>query len=139
LSERLFLYPRDARRIRELALAAWPVEACGLLEGAANAVHRVHRLENVAADPRTHFTIDPEAFLRVEHAARACGRTIIGVWHSHPHGSAVPSPIDRASAWPGWSYLIAGVTNAEPAALRSWQLCAGGFVPQSLVLRGYRP
>lgn len=128
--------PWQRRRIRELAEAAWPQEACGLIEGTVEAgpvrVAGVYSLANHADEPGRGYLIDPEAFLRLERAARERGRGIVGVWHSHPHGDPAPSARDRGEAWPGWSYLIAGVTNARMTDLRCWRLDGEGFVAQPL-------
>lgn len=139
---RLWLPPPALRRVRELGEAAWPREACGLLEGLAPGrsarVTRALACANVHEDPARRYRIDPEVYLHAEHAARARGRTITGVWHSHPHGDAAPSATDLAEAWPGWSYLIAGVTNGAMTSLRCWRLLDGRFVEQRLVTRGER-
>ena len=133
---RLWLPQAGARRVRELAESAWPQEACGLLEGPplSGAVHvaRVLACANVAAQPARRFEIDPEAFLRAEHAARARGRRIVGVWHSHPHGDAALSATDRECAWPRWSYLIAGVTNGVLTELRCWWVDDTGCIEQAI-------
>lgn len=137
MTPRFFIRAPHRRRIRELSGAAWPLEACGVLEGSGVAgptvVTAVHPLPNVHPEPRRRYTIDPEAWLRLEHAARRRGQTIIGVWHSHPHGDPTPSPIDRQLAWPGWSYLIAGVTNAGMRDLRCWQIDDHGCHEQAIV------
>lgn len=139
---RLRLPPSALRRVRELAEAAWPLEACGLLEGLAldDSAHVTRALActNIHEDPARRYRIDPETYLRAEHAARARGRMITGVWHSHPHGDAAPSATDLAEAWPGWSYLIAGVTNGAMTSLRSWRLLDEWFVEQRLMAGGER-
>lgn len=140
---RIWLPPPAARRIRELAEAAWPQEACGLLEGLAldHSAHvsRALGCANIHEDPAARYRIEPETYLHAEHGARARGRTIVGVWHSHPHGDAAPSATDLAEAWPGWSYLIAGVTNGTMTSLRCWRLLDEWFVEQRLVTGGERP
>jgi len=133
---RVLLAPAQRRRIRELAEAGWPQEVCGLLEGAVQPgpVHiaAVHWLANHADAPERGYLIDPEAFLWLERTAREHGRAIVGVWHSHPHGDPAPSARDLAEAWPGWSYLIAGVTNARMTDLRCWRLAGDAFVEQPI-------
>lgn len=136
MAPRFLLRAPHRRRIREIVEAAWPLEACGLLEGTAaghDAVHVVHALPNVHAEPQRRFTIDPEAWLYLEHAASSRGRIILGVWHSHPHGDPSPSDLDREQAWPGWSYLIAGVTNAGMIDLRCWRIDGTGCHEQVIV------
>lgn len=137
MTTRLFLRAPQRRRIRELSETAWPLEACGLLEatgvGGPTVITAVHPLPNLHPEPQRRYTIDPEAWLRLEHAARQRGRTIAGVWHSHPNGDPTPSPTDRKLAWPGWSYLIAGVTNTGMRDLRCWQIDERGCREQPIV------
>jgi len=137
MAPRLILRGAHRRRIRELSLAAWPLEACGLLEGqyvdGPRTVVAIHPMPNVDPAPDRRYTIDPEAWLRLEHAARRRGQTIIGVWHSHPHGDPTPSSTDRELAWPGWSYLIAGVTNTGMRDLRCWRIDERGCHEQPIV------
>lgn len=120
------------RRMREHACAAWPEEACGLLAGSStgNRVMDVRVCLNVAMDRERGYEIDPETFLRIEHAGRRSHRTVIGVWHSHPHGDARPSARDLAEAWPGWSYVILGVTREGVTGLDGWRLDGERFVRQ---------
>lgn len=138
MAARVVLRPCHLRRVRELAAAGWPHEACGLLE-ARTADGRIdvvalHALPNIHPEPHRRYTIDPESWLRLEHVARARGRTIAGVWHSHPHGDPTPSALDRELAWPGWSYLIAGVTNTGMNDLRCWLIRDGVCDEQAVVV-----
>lgn len=123
---RLLLPRRCLRTIREHAEAAWPLEACGLLEGFAIGrnvrVRRAIPCRNEHERPADRYRIDPEVFLRADREAERSGRGIVGVWHSHPHGAARFSATDEAEAWPGWSYLVAGVTNEEMNELRCWRV-----------------
>lgn len=116
------------QRIRELAEAAWPHEACGLLEGHAIGRHvhvrRVLACRNRHERPHERYCIDPEAFLRADRTATRAGRAIVGVWHSHPNGAAYFSTIDRAEAWPGWSYLVAAIAQGRLQELRGWRVGA---------------
>lgn len=124
----LYLPRPGLRTIREHAEAAWPHEACGLLEGHAigrNAhVKRVIPCRNEHDQPQSRYRIDPEVFLRADRAAEKHGCSIVGVWHSHPHGKAYFSEIDRSDAWPGWSYLVAGIIDWKLTELRCWTCTA---------------
>jgi proteasome lid subunit RPN8/RPN11 len=120
--------PADVReRLRELALAAYPREACGLLLGRVESARRlaevVHPARNLNVE-RAHdrYELDPRDQLAAERAARDGGREVLGVWHTHPDHPATPSETDRAAAWSGWSYLILSVVRGELADLRSWRL-----------------
>jgi proteasome lid subunit RPN8/RPN11 len=52
----------------------------------------------VAADPARSFEIDPAALFAAHRRARAGAVVVIGHYHSHPSGAAVPSARDAAQA-----------------------------------------
>lgn len=100
-------------------------ECCGLLLGdrVAMRVERIVPAANVAADPEHCFEIDPIALLAAHKAARAGGPQIVGHYHSHPTGEAVPSATDAALAQgDGEVWLLAG----RGGALRAWRALPDG-------------
>ena len=80
--------------------AADRAEVCGLLFGTAERIAAIAPAANVAPDPARHFELDPAALIAAHRAARAGGPPIIGHYHSHPSGVAVPSATDTACAPP---------------------------------------
>ncbi len=83
-----------------------PEEACGLLVGAfedavANASD-VMPVRNQSMSPY-RFSIDPVVMFKAVKKAEEQGKTIIGVYHSHPSG-AEPSHID-VNYMEGTSYV----------------------------------
>jgi proteasome lid subunit RPN8/RPN11 len=113
-------------QILTAATAAEPDEACGLLLGiretASARIESVVGLPNrTEQNPQMHYQIDPLDFLRLDREAQLRGLEVIGVWHSHPDGSATPSATDRALAWPDWCYLIAGRDDNGKHDLRAWR------------------
>jgi proteasome lid subunit RPN8/RPN11 len=116
-------------------LAALPDEGCGLLigsrDGASARIEEAIPARNVLASPR-RYEIAPEAVLAADRAARAAGRVLLGAWHSHPGGRAVPSAQDRDEAWPDWCYLIVGLADADRPELRAWRLLGEDFVEDEL-------
>jgi proteasome lid subunit RPN8/RPN11 len=126
-------------RIVAEACAAFPRECCGLIEGRwrdadlAEAV-ALHPAPNLAADP-DRFEIDPEAHFAALKRARAAGHALIGCYHSHPGGAAVPSARDLAGAGEeDFLWLIAALHRggAEPE-LAGYRYCAGRFGKIGLV------
>lgn len=114
-------------RLRALAAAAHPLEACGLLLGRGERIETVRPCANVHPTPATHFEIDPVALVEAHRAARAGGARVIGYWHSHPAGPPEPSATDRAmAAGDGkvWAIVTAG-------AVGWWRDAPGGFEPLS--------
>lgn len=109
-----------------------PEECCGILLGAVAKAGRVRVERAIPADnveemrrDRT-YRIAPLAILAAARRARAEGLEIVGYYHSHPSGSARPSELDRAGAWPDTSYVILGLRQGMPATARSWRLNPGG-------------
>jgi desampylase len=110
-------------------------EICGLLLGRAGEVLSTQAAANVAPNPACAFEIDP-AVLLVAHRAARLGRglPVLGWYHSHPTGSAIPSARDAAAAaLDGRLWLILTATEA-----RLWRAVPGGtflgcFVEEQLV------
>lgn len=100
------------------------VERCGLLLGSPGHIREVRFAANVAPDPALHFELDPAVLLSAHKAARAGGPQVVGHYHSHPSGKAVPSVTDAECGTPDgllW-LLVAG----SDAAL--WRAEDGGTV-----------
>ena len=93
-----------------------PDEACGLLLGPLNSerITAVRPCRNADASART-YTVDPKDMLAAMRAAEAAGVEIVGVWHSHTHTAAYPSPTDvRQAVDPSWFYVIVGFAGGAP-------------------------
>jgi proteasome lid subunit RPN8/RPN11 len=134
----VLLLPTD---IYELMVAhcldGYPLEACGLLAGpppngaAADRVTQGYPTANAAASSRV-YTVEPRDLLRADRHAEAQGAELIGVWHSHTHTEAYPSPTDIAQAPdPAWHYVIVSLRDIEPV-LRSYRV-VDGTVTEELV------
>ena len=80
-------------------LTGLPDEACGLLGGdlVTGEVATCYPTRNLAASAKL-YTVDPKEHLRADRDAEAAGNSIIGVFHSHTHTEAYPSPTDVAQA-----------------------------------------
>src|SRR5580698_6852067 len=76
-------------------LSGLPDEACGLLVGSYGGDEATHLFvtPNAAASAMV-YEIDPKEMLRVDRAAQEVGADIMGVFHSHTHTDAYPSPTD---------------------------------------------
>jgi desampylase len=116
-------------------IAELPTEGCGLLigsrDGGSARIKEAIAARNVLASAH-RYEIAPEAVLAADHAARATGRVLLGAWHSHPGGRALPSAQDRDEAWPDWCYLIVGLADPGRPELRAWRLVGEDFVEDEL-------
>jgi proteasome lid subunit RPN8/RPN11 len=117
-----------SREIRDAIVAtcvrALPDEGCGLLLGKDGAVFEAVAADNVAVSAR-YYEVDARAVLAATRRADAIGAEIVGVFHSHTHSDAYPSPTDVNQAPdPSWHYVIASL-RVSPAALRSYRITDG--------------
>ena len=104
-------------------------EICGLLYGNEGRIEGAEWTPNVADDPDRTFEIEPAALFMAIRLERQGGPRLIGHYHSHPNGSAEPSPRDLAAAEPGKLWLIIGGGQA-----RLWYAEAGAFREAQMII-----
>jgi len=120
------------RAIVEHARAEAPRECCGFLVGRRTRVMFALPVKNCDPKPTTGFRIDPAEHIAVRRVLRQMspGVEIIGVYHSHPHGPATPSPRDIAeSHYPEWLFVIVG---AQGRSVRAYRIAAHMVQPIAL-------
>ena len=72
--------------------------------------------------------------MQADRDAEAHGVEIIGVFHSHTHTDAYPSPTDVAQAPdPGWHYVLVSLRDTHPV-VRSYAIVDGGIDEESVVV-----
>ena len=116
-------------------LSGLPDEACGLLGGdpATGAVARCYPTRNVAAAAKL-YEVYPVQHLRADRDAEANGMVIMGVFHSHTHTDAYPSPTDVAQAPdPDWHYVLVSLRDTLPM-LRSYRIVGGGIDEEPVIV-----
>jgi proteasome lid subunit RPN8/RPN11 len=103
---------------------AYPEEGAGFLIGNDGQVEDILPLENARENGARHnrFLITPEDYLKAELRADKLGRSLIGVFHSHPDHPNRPSEYDREWAQPFFSYIITTVNKGKAIESRSWRL-----------------
>jgi proteasome lid subunit RPN8/RPN11 len=109
-------------------LTGLPDEACGLLGGdpESDEVVTCYPTRNLAASAKL-YTVDPREHLRADRDAESAGNAIIGVFHSHTHTEAYPSPTDVAQAPdPTWHYVLVSLRDIQPV-VRSYRIVDGGI------------
>jgi len=117
-------------------LAGLPDEACGLLGGDPRTgdVTSCYPTTNIAASAKL-YTVDPKQHLQADRDAERQGLEIIGVFHSHTHTDAYPSPTDVAQAPdPGWHYVLVSLRDTHPV-VRSYSIVDGRVDEESVVVR----
>jgi proteasome lid subunit RPN8/RPN11 len=119
------------------ALDDLPLEACGLLAAPAEGDHgeivQLYRCRNAAASARI-YELDGLDHLRADRDADERGLQIVGVYHSHTHTDAWPSPTDIAQAPdPAWHYVVVSLRHPEPVVC-SFRIVDGEVTEEPVVL-----
>lgn len=113
-----------------------PLEACGLLAGdpARGKASVCYPTKNEAASARVYeIGFD---YAKAERDADERGITILGVFHSHTHTDAYPSPTDVEQAVdPSWHYVLVSLRDDTPV-VRSYRITDGKIAEEPVVLEG---
>jgi [CysO sulfur-carrier protein]-S-L-cysteine hydrolase len=118
-------------------LRGLPDEACGLLVGSYGEEEATHLFptKNAAASALI-YEIDPKEMLGVDRAAQKLRSDIMGVFHSHTHTDAYPSPTDVAQALdPGWHYVLVSLRDTHPV-VRSYAIVDGVITEEPVAVSG---
>jgi [CysO sulfur-carrier protein]-S-L-cysteine hydrolase len=110
-------------------LDGYPLEACGLLigtevPGGPAVASANHTAVNAAASSKV-YEVSGRDYLRADREAEDSGAVLLGVWHSHTHTDAYPSPTDLSQAPdPAWHYVLVSLRDTEPV-MRSYRIRDG--------------
>ena len=114
---------------------ALPNECCGFLLGTTATIEEVTRATNLTPSPY-QYQVDPRDHFEVIRRVRQEGRTVVGVYHSHPNAPAVPSASDLAHAtYAEYLYAIVSLVDAPMAdGVRAYRLVSQQFERVNLVV-----
>jgi [CysO sulfur-carrier protein]-S-L-cysteine hydrolase len=102
-----------------------PNECCGILAGNDGTATQLFRALNAEASPY-RYNVDPKDLLRIHRELDANDWDVFGIYHSHTHTEAYPSPTDvRLAAWPDAYYLIVSLENEANPMLRAFRIHEG--------------
>lgn len=98
-------------------------------------VLRCYPTRNAAASAKLYL-VDPKDLLAADRDAEAAGMELMGVFHSHTHTDAYPSPTDIGQAPdPGWHYVLVSLRDTHPV-LRSYRIVEESVTEESVVVLG---
>lgn len=120
-------------------LDAWPLEACGLIAGppptGGDAMVEAHYSAANASRSSRVYSIAPRDLLRADREAEDAGMALLGVWHSHTHTDAWPSPTDVDQAPdPAWHYVLVSLRDTHPV-VRSYRIQDGRIEEEPVALQ----
>ena len=116
-------------------IRALPIEGCGLLLGTVEGVVVDVVAGNNVADSATLYEIDSHDLLRAYRRADEEGLEVMGVFHSHTHSEAYPSPTDIGLAPdPRWHYVLVSLRDV-PTEVRSFHIEEGAVAEETVDVR----
>jgi proteasome lid subunit RPN8/RPN11 len=123
------------------AMGQFPNEACGLLAGALNGspgtaakAERFFPMTNADASP-VSYRLDPKEQLHVFNELEEAGLELVGIYHSHTHSEAYPSPTDqRLAFYPEAHYLLVSLEDRNDPVLRGFTIQDGEIQEQDVTI-----
>ena len=105
----------------------FPNEVCGILIGnrknAGYEVENFHECQNINTKRAVdRYELNPKDYIQGEKIAKDLGRSIIGIYHSHPNHPAIASETDKLYAWPEMVYMIYSIYDNKYKDLISWEI-----------------
>lgn len=78
--------------IQSAAEQDYPNEACGVIVKQGKRKYLSVHCRNDHYDPKSNFTVNPQDYVKATELGE-----VVGVWHTHTHGSSHPTQTDRIS------------------------------------------
>lgn len=104
------------------AQVGYPEEVCGIIAGREGEAVTLYRGRNVSSTPHVTYELDVDT-LALQIGFEDEGFQLVGIYHSHPHGPAIPSVTDIAQAYyPDAVYLICSLTDPTRPSLRGFRI-----------------
>lgn len=129
--------PEVRRDLIEHALRQAPEEACGLLAGTlrpgsgGRLVERFYPIANEDHSPY-RYRLDPREQQRAVDEIDQKGWEVVGVFHSHTHTAAYPSPTDvdqslgARTFYPNAAFVLASLADHAAPDLRAYTISDQG-------------
>lgn len=107
------------------AEATYPNECVGAMigtvEGDQKTVDFALKLENSAeGSQRAYYQLEPKHLMLADKAAREQGKTLIGIYHSHPDCDAYFSETDLKNSSPWYSFVVLSIQKGKYDHANSW-------------------
>jgi [CysO sulfur-carrier protein]-S-L-cysteine hydrolase len=114
------------------ARAEAPNECCGILAGVNDRVIKLYRTTNTSHSPY-RYRIDPREMFAIYKEIQENRWKLLGVYHSHTHTEAYPSPLDMNSiVLPGSIYFILSLSDPDQVVIRGFHIIEGNITETQL-------
>ena len=114
------------------ARAEAPNECCGILAGLNDRVIKLYRTTNTEHSAY-RYSIEPREMLTIYKEIQKNRWQLLGIYHSHTHTEAYPSPTDMKSiVLPGSIYFIISLSDPDQAIIRGFHIMKGKVIETQL-------
>jgi proteasome lid subunit RPN8/RPN11 len=119
----IFVSPKILKSLKMEGILAFPLEACGFLLGERKDEGLTLRglVPGKASRPEGYL-LSADELMAAEKIAYNASQEVLGFYHSHPGGEAIPSESDHADALPGYVYAIVSVRAKKSEDLAFYRL-----------------
>ena len=101
-------------------------EVCGLIGAVDGIPESYYAIDNCHDARAIRFSMDTLQQIEATRKIRKNGETLLGVFHSHPKGAAIPSSVDRAEADdPELIHLICSLNQQGVLEMRGYKTTQG--------------
>ncbi|MBX5491121.1 MAG: M67 family metallopeptidase [Chloroflexi bacterium] len=112
--------------------AELPNEACGMVAGKDNQATKVYPARNAEASP-VRYLMEPRDQLQIMNDIDDHGWDLLGIFHSHTHTPAYPSPTDVSLAYyPHALYIIISLADPERPVVRAFHIVEGQITEEPI-------
>ena len=99
-----------------------PNECCGVLAGSEGTVTNLYRMTNTERSP-FRYKVDSRELFHLIKEVEEKGWEILGIYHSHTHTLAHPSPLDVELAfWPEALQFIISLSQSSQPVIRAFKI-----------------
>jgi len=111
------------------------VEVCGLIGGGDSQALSCYPIDNIAEDPVSVFFMDPQQQIQAMRMMRENDETLFGIYHSHPHSPAIPSPKDiEEASYPDAFYFVVSLNTKDVPEMNVFTIHDKQVTPVELII-----
>jgi proteasome lid subunit RPN8/RPN11 len=123
-----------SRGMIEHAQEEYPKECCGFLVGPVGDAREQIRLTNVDPDPVMRYEADAKEMKRAYDELFDRDWEVVGIYHSHTHTPAYPSPTDvKLARDPNAVYVLVSLQDRAHPDVRAFRILEGRIEELSIV------
>ncbi|MSP79394.1 MAG: M67 family peptidase [Dehalococcoidia bacterium] len=114
------------------ALQDDPNECCGIIASRNGRATKFFRMANPEHSPY-RYSMDSKELFKVTRELDDAGWEVMGIYHSHTHTEAYPSPTDvRLAAYPEAFYLLVSLMDKQKPVVNAYRIVEGQITKEPL-------